>query len=392
MKRKSVFYLIALMLLTLVGCNKSEQPLLVQKESKSLSLKSASLNGKYIVIMKDDAEFAKSDFPTRNGRVKEKAYGLLKKHNVSGDIEEVYETALQGFTLKMSLDQAKKLLIEDNVKTVEPDQIIALSPIEMMRKHDRKTPQPQLLPWGIKRVGGAGRGADKTAWIIDSGIDLNHQDLNVDIRRSVSFLGGKTTPNDDNGHGTHVAGIVAAKNNRFGVVGVAAGATLVSVRVLDRQGNGTLSGVIAGVNYVAANGEKDDVANMSLGGGISPTLDDAVVNASASVRFVIAAGNESDDANNYSPGHLHGKNIYTISAMQEGDEWASFSNFGNPPIECCAPGVDIYSTYKDNKYATMSGTSMAAPHVTGILLLGRIRSGGFVNDDPDGIPDPIAHR
>jgi subtilisin family serine protease len=394
MKWKNVFFIIALMLLTLAGCNKNDNTLQVPVggQDKTLSLKSASLNGKYIVILNDDADFVKSDFRTRNGRVKEKAHGLLKKHDVAEDIEEVYETALQGFTVKMSFDQAKKLSKESNVKSVEADQIIALSPIEMQCKHSPKTSRTQLVPWGIKRVGGAGRGMDKTAWIIDSGIDLRHPDLNVDLYRSVSFLGRKTTPNDQNGHGTHVAGIIAAKNNRIGVVGVAAGAKLVSVRVLDRQGNGTLSAVIAGVNYVAANGEKGDVANMSLGGGISPTLDDAVVNASAKVNFVIAAGNESDDANNYSPGHLQGKNIYTISAMGKGDKWADFSNYGNPPIEFCAPGVDIYSTYNDDSYATMSGTSMSAPHVAGILLLGEIRTSGFVKDDPDGIPDPIAHR
>ena len=370
MKRKNVFFLIVLMLLTLAGCNKNDEPIQVQKETKTLSLKSASLNGKYIVVLKDDDDFARSDLQTRHGKVRTKGYGLLKKHDVAGDIEEVYETALQGFTVKMSIDQAKNLFAEDNVKTVEADQIIALSPIEMGRKHEKKGSQPQSIPWGIKRVGGAGRGADKTAWIIDTGIDFNHPDLNVDVDRSVSFLGRKTTPRDQNGHGTHVSGIIAAKNNRYGVVGVAAGATLVSVRVLDRDGIGTLSGVIAGVNYVAANGGRGDVANMSLCGGISPTLDDAVVNASARVKFAIAAGNESADANNYSPGHLQGKNIYTISAMEEGDGWASFSNFGNPPIEYCAPGVDIYSTYKGDRYAIMSGTSMAAPHVAGILLLG----------------------
>jgi subtilisin family serine protease len=392
MKRKNVFFIIALMLLFVAGCNKNDEQIPVLKESKTLSLKSASLNGKYIVVLKDDAEFGVSDFQSRHGKVRDKAYGMLKKHDVAGDIEEVYETALHGFTVKMSIDQAKNLLAEDNVKTVEADQVIALSPIEMGRKNEQKSSQQQIMPWGIKRVGGAGRGADKTVWVIDTGIDFSHPDLNVDENRSTSFLGRKTTPNDENGHGTHVAGIIAAKNNRIGVVGVAAGAMLVSVRVLDRQGNGTLSGVIAGVNYVAANGEKGDVANMSLGGGISPTLDDAVVNASEKVKFVIAAGNESDNANNYSPGHLHSKNIYTISAMDDDDEWASFSNFGNPPIEFCAPGVDILSTYKGDKYATMSGTSMAAPHVAGILLLGAIKTSGFVKKDPDGYPDPIAHR
>jgi subtilisin family serine protease len=390
MKRNNVSFLIALLLVTLAGCVKTDNQFQLQDESSSL--KSASINEKYIVVMKNDAELTRSDFQTRNGKVREKGNGLLKKHAVAGDIEEVYESAIQGFTVRMSFDQAKKLFAEDNVKMVEADKVIALSPFEMNRKHEPNESHQQLIPWGIKRVGGAGRGNDKTAWIIDTGIDLNHPDLNVDFYRSASFLGRKTTPNDDNGHGTHVAGIIGAKDNRIGVVGVAAGAKLVSVRVLDRQGNGTISGVIAGLNYVAANGERGDVANMSLETGISTALDDAVLNASAKVKFVLAAGNDSDNANNYSPCRVNGPNIYTVSAMDKGDQWAYFSNFGNPPIDYCSPGVDICSTYKDGDYATMSGTSMAAPHVAGLLLLGAIKTDGYVKHDPDGIPDPIAHR
>jgi subtilisin family serine protease len=176
------------------------------------------------------------------------------------------------------------------------------------------------------------------------------------------------------------------------VVGVAAGATVVSVRVLNRQGSGTTSGVIAGVNYVAEAAAQGDVANMSLGGGISEALDNAVIAASAKVKFAIAAGNESMDANLSSPARANGNNIYTVSAMRQGDIWASFSNYGNPPVDYCAPGVYIFSTYKNGGYATLSGTSMAAPHVAGLLLLGRISTDGYVSGDPDGNADPIAHR
>ena len=112
--------------------------------------------------------------------------------------------------------------------------------------------------------------------------------------------------------------------------------------------------------------------------------------ASKGIRFSLAAGNESTDANTKSPASANGANIFTISAMDKNKAWAYFSNYGNPPIDYCAPGVSIYSTYKGGGYATLSGTSMAAPHMAGLLLLGSIRSGGFVSGDPDGNPDVIA--
>jgi len=163
------------------------------------------------------------------------------------------------------------------------------------------------------------------------------------------------------------------------------------VKVLSARGSGSYSGVVSGVDFVAANAGNGDVANMSLGGPVSQTLDDAVFGAAqAGVKFALAAGNESDDANNHSPARAEGQNIFTVSAMDRNDNFASFSNYGNPPIEYCAPGVSIKSTWKDGGYNTISGTSMASPHVCGLLLLGSIRSGGTVKGDPDGKPDTIA--
>jgi len=386
MKKINVFAAVILILL-IGGCSQNET--FNAADEESLSLKSASMAGKYIVVLKDDAGIARADLQTRNAKVKEKAFGLLKKYDVAGEIEEVYQTVLQGFAVKMAPGQAKKLGDDVDVKYVEADQIIVLSPINATGK---PAPQPvaQSIPWGITRVNGGISGIGKTAWIIDSGIDLDHPDLTVDVARSRTFLGGTSTPDDQNGHGTHVAGTIAAKNNSIGVVGVAAGATVVSVRVLDRRGSGSTSGVIAGVDYVASVASLADVANMSLGGGVSATLDNAVLNASAKVKFALAAGNESDNANNHSPARVNGANIYTISAMGTGDKWASYSNYGNPPVDYCAPGSSIYSTYKGGGYATLSGTSMAAPHVAGLLLLGAIRNGGTVSGDPDGNADVIA--
>jgi len=190
--------------------------------------------------------------------------------------------------------------------------------------------------------------------------------------------------------GTHVAGTIAAINNDIGVVGVAAGATVISVKVLNSRGSGSYAGVIGGVDYVAANGKPGDVANMSLGGGFSQSLNNAVVAAAAKgIKFTLAAGNESTNAGTKSPASANGPNIYTISSMASGDNWSSFSNYGNPPVDYCAPGSSIYSTYKDGGYRTFSGTSMAAPHAAGVLLLGNAGDGGTVKGDPDGNPDSI---
>ncbi len=197
----------------------------------------------------------------------------------------------------------------------------------------------QETPWGIARVNGGVTGATGTAWVLDTGVQYNHPDLNVDTARSRSFIGKNSTPWDQNGHGTHVAGTIAAKNDGSGVIGVAAGAKVVSVRVLDRRGSGTTSGVIAGIDYVRQYGQSGDVANMSLGGGVSTALDNAVINAAAGgVRFALAAGNESDNANNHSPARANGTNIYTVSAFAVGNKWASFSNYRLATHRLCRTG------------------------------------------------------
>jgi len=387
MKRNLYYVCIAVIAIAIAGCSKKETINSTNEESSSL--KNASLASKYIVVLKEDVSISKSDLHTRTAKVHEKALGLLKKFEITGEIEEVYETALQGFTVKMAPGQAKKILDDPSIKYVEVDQIVTLSPIKETGKPSPTSSQ-QTTPWGITRVGGGATTSTYTAWIIDTGVDLTHPDLNVDKTRGISYVSRVTSPNDDNGHGSHVAGIIAAKNNTFGVVGVAPGTIVVPVKVLDRNGSGSYSAVIAGVNYVATNGKAGDVANMSLGGPVSQALDDAVLGASSNVKFSLAAGNESADANNSSPARVNGPNIYTVSAMGTGDLWAYFSNYGNPPVDFCAPGVTIYSCYKGGGYATMSGTSMAAPHVAGLLLLGAIRSGGTVSGDSDANADVIA--
>ncbi|MDT8340005.1 MAG: S8 family serine peptidase [Longimicrobiales bacterium] len=343
------------------------------------------------VIVTLDRDFA-SGAHEANRRAAEgvaRSLGVAPRHS--------YGTALFGFAGTIPEGRLNGLRNDPRVAAVELDQVASLAPPPGRGPGGgggggEVTPT-QTTPWGITRVGGAGNGVGGTAWIIDSGIDLDHPDLNVDVARSVDFTGSRKGAEDENGHGTHVAGTVAALDNAEGVVGVAAGAAVVAVRVLDRRGSGSFSGVIAGVDHVGAHGSAGDVANMSLGGGFSQALNDAVVNASAGgVVFVLAAGNESTHAGTRSPASANGPNIVTVSAVDSADRFASFSNFGNPPVDYAAPGVSILSTYKGDGYATLSGTSMAAPHVAGILLLGNVRSGGTALGDPDGSPDPIGVR
>ncbi len=230
-----------------------------------------------------------------------------------GQIKHVYSAALRGFAVNMAPQAIENMKARNtNIAYCEQDQVVTTGQVRGAGKPSSGVQPPQEKPWGIARVGGGAPGTFATAWVIDSGIDLTHPDLNVDVARSRSFLGGTTTAQDQNGHGTHVAGTIAARDNDIGVIGVAPGAPVVSVRVLDRRGNGSNSGVIAGVEYVAQFGRPGDVANMSLGGGVSTALDNAVIAAAAGgIRFLLAAGNESSNANNHSPRtrqwseHLH---------------------------------------------------------------------------------------
>lgn len=309
-----------------------------------------------------------------------------------GQVTHVYSVALRGFAVNASAQGVEQMRAANpNISYCEQDQVVSIPPIQMAGQPTGgiSAQSTQETPWGIARVNGGAAGTFATAWVIDSGIDLDHPDLLVDVQRSRSFI-RDSSPNDQNGHGTHVAGTIAALDNSIGVIGVAPGAPVVSVRVLDRRGSGTTSGVISGVDYVAQYGKPGDVANMSLGGGASTSLDTAVINAAAGgVRFALAAGNDGANANNYSPARANGTNVFTVSAFAIGDKWASYSNYGNPPIEYAEPGSSIKSTWKDGGYNTISGTSMATPHLAGLLLAGAVRNGGPVIGDPDGNPDPI---
>ncbi|MCX6216012.1 S8 family serine peptidase [Spirosoma sp.] len=317
------------------------------------------------------------------------AESLLKTYNVASPQAAVLAADEETtFLAHLTESEVQKLRQDPSVAVVEPDRIMS-----MCNCVDVAT--TSTLTWNVKQTG-YGRGdlqPTKTAWIIDTGIDLDHPDLNVDTNRSRSFVSGQTSADDENGHGTHVAGVIGAKNNNIGITGVASGATLVSLRVLDDEGEGRLSGIIQAVNYVAQNGKAGDVVNLSLGGeGTSAALDRAITQAAnIGILFAIASGNDGKNSDNYSPARVNHANVFTVSAMDSKNQFASFSNFGSS-VDVCAYGVRITSTYKDGKYATLSGTSMAAPHVAGLLLIrgSKLPTHGTVTGDPDGTPDPMA--
>lgn len=329
--------------------------------------------------------------------------GLVAKGNVKaeanrsanaagGSVMHSYRNTIRGFAVRASAQGVAKMQAQNpRIAYCEQDQVMS-TVVQGKGKPGGGTTQPaESTPWGITRVGGGQTGATGRAWVIDTGVDLDHPDLNVNAAAGATFIARTTTPDDDNGHGSHVAGTIGAiKGNTIGVVGVAPGVQIIPVKVLDRRGSGSNSGVIAGVEFAATNRISGDVANMSLGGGFSQALNDAVIAAAGTgLKFALAAGNESTDANTKSPASANGPNIYTISSFASGDRWSSFSNYGNPPVDFAEPGSSILSTYKDGGYATLSGTSMASPHMAGLLLLGTPRSGGTVTGDPDGEPDTI---
>ncbi len=363
-----------------------------------VSLCSILFSAQLFAAMPEDVEkFVKNSWifvfsdEVASSDVRGAAQGLLRSEG-HGRPDFVYSRAIRGFSARMSFEAAVRLAEKSDgrIVRVEKDQLVYAYP-----KPDKpgkpgggdggEEPPLQDVPWGIDRVGGAGNGVGKRAWVIDTGIDLDHPDLTVDASKGFTAF-SKEGLDDRNGHGTHVAGTIAAKNNGIGVIGVAAGATVIPVKVLNRRGSGSYSGVIAGVEHVLANGGFGDVANMSLGGGFSQAVNDAVQAASGTVKFALAAGNESTDAGTKSPASAEGPNIYTVSAIDINDDFAYFSNYCNGPVDYAAPGVGVRSTYKGGGYTTLNGTSMAAPHVAGLLLLGGIDDGGPVANGTDTDP------
>ncbi|WP_242443384.1 S8 family serine peptidase [Sphingobium sp. LB126] len=314
---------------------------------------------------------------------------------VGGRVTHVYSHALNGFAAHLPAAAVQKMMAKNPlIQSCQQDRVATIPPTIIESVISRGGPvgggggSTQTTPWGVKRVGGpVNYAGSNVVWIIDTGIDLSHPDLAVDVDRSISYVPGASNANDGNGHGTHVAGIIAAKNNGTGVVGVAAGATVVAVQVLDSTGSGADADVVSGIDYATANGKAGDVINLSLITSPMPAMDLAVTGAASKGIFVaIAAGNSSVNAADYSPARVNGTGIYTLAATDSKDIFARYSNYGKPPVDYAEPGSSILSTYKNGSYATLSGTSMAAPHMAGILLLNGANgpsASGVAQRDPD---------
>lgn len=379
----------------------------------------------YIVVLKDsvaDVDAAEQEIISR----------------AHGERLDSYRNALRGFSARFSATELASVASDPRVAFVSEDRVVSIADARSARardveiaRNDRRNPAPppppppppaeppptqpppteeshnsqpviqsQSLPTGIDRIDAEGKvnqGAGVHVAVIDTGIQTSHPDLKGNI------VGGKncstgTSYNDGNGHGTHVAGTIAALDNGSGVVGVAPSAKLWAVRVLNNSGSGSWSSVICGIDFVTSKapskGGPITVANLSLGGsGVSDdncgnsnndALHKAICRArDAGVTIVVAAGNSGANAANFIPA-AYNDAVITVSALADSDgapggggaptaygaddTFASFSNWGTP-VDIGAPGVYIYSTWIKSGYKTISGTSMASPHAAGAAAL-----------------------
>jgi subtilisin len=384
---------------------------------------SDQIPGGYIVTLKDTAAPTGADMNAAVDAAVEQASTLGAR------VQHVYRHALHGYSASMSPSVAATLADDPRVRSVEPDRVVHAT--------------VQSTPTGVDRVeadksptaaiDGVDTRVNADVAVIDTGIAPNHPDLNV------YRTGGKNCwlpilpPSDYNGHGTHVAGTIGALDNGTGVVGTAPGVRLWPVQVLNPLGSGSTSSVICGIDHVTEHADEIDVANMSLGGsgaddgncGLTnnDAMHRAICNSVAQgVTYTVAAGNSRSDAANMVPAAYD--EVITVSALADfdgkpgglgratcysdlDDTFANFSSYG-PDVDLIAPGVCIRSTSFTGGYTTMSGTSMAAPHVAGGAALYRAThsdaspqtvkaalqaAGGFdwtwPSQDRDGIQEPL---
>jgi subtilisin family serine protease len=271
----------------------------------------------------------------------------------------VYEAALNGFAATLNRGQLNALRNNPNVEYIEEDQVVMADITQSNATWGLDRIDQRSLPLNGTYVYNR-TGAGLFAYIIDTGLQANHPDFGTRARNMYDAFGG--TGNDCNGHGTHVGGTVGGTT-----WGVAKGVNLRGVRVLDCNGSGSNSGVIAGIDWVRLNHAKPAIANLSLGGGFSSATNTAVNNlASAGVFVAVAAGNSNADACNYSPASASG--VTTVAASTSSDARASYSNYGSC-VNIYAPGSSITSAWISSGTRTINGTSMASPHVAGVGVL-----------------------
>ena len=319
---------------------------------------------------------------------------------VKDEILQIYTTLDVGAALKISAEKYEVLIERKEISSIEYDRKVQLPEFTVESIEEDGGNRAQTTPCGINNAGGAvNANQSRWIWVVDTGIDLDHPDLNVQTSSTYakSFVGGSA--NDCNGHGTHCAGTAAARNNSFGVIGVAANAVVVPIRVLGCSGSGSTSGIIAGLNHIGTYDLPGDVVNMSLGGYYgggcangSSYKTSVKALGNAGTRVAIAAGNSAANSAYFQPACINNFNVFTVSSMTCGKSFSSFSNYNMNPVDYIATGSSVYSTYLNGGYATLSGTSMAAPHVAGICQVRNNSPRGIGSVFNRGENYPIAKR
>ncbi|QDH71639.1 S8 family peptidase [Lysobacter alkalisoli] len=328
------------------------------------------VEGRYIVVLKEDAAALSGEVQTATGRSKPSVATVAREFAASrgkgksrANVVHTYNKVLRGFVVEADDDALAALLADDRVAYVEEDGVV-----EAWATQNNAT-------WGLDRIDQRDLPLNSTyvydttasnvhAYIIDTGIRSSHNDFGGRVGSGYTAINDGNGTNDCHGHGTHVAGTVGGTT-----WGVAKQVSLYPVRVLGCNGSGTNSGVIAGMDWVASNHTKPAVANMSLGGGASTSTDDAVTRMrNAGVTVVVAAGNDNSSACNYSP--ARSTSAITVGSTTSSDARSSFSNYGSC-LDIFAPGSSITSAWSSSNTATntISGTSMASPHVAGVAAL-----------------------
>ncbi len=311
----------------------------------------------YIVVLEDWATGGRGNFEEADRLAKE----LAKDYG--GKVKKVYKRVLNGYSVELSKEQLDSLEQDPRVEYIEEDGVVSISGTQTN------------ATWGLDRIDQRNlplnstydytrTGSNVNAYIIDTGIRLSHSEFGGRASAGYDAIGDGQNGNDCNGHGTHVAGTVGGST-----YGVAKNVRLYAVRVLNCSGSGSTSGVIAGVDWVANNYTGASVANLSLGGSASTSLDNAIQNAvNSGVTMVVAAGNENQNACNVSPARA--ENAITVGSTTSSDARSSFSNYGTC-VDIFAPGSSITSAWYSSNTATntISGTSMASPHVAGVAAL-----------------------